>query len=405
MKRILFVDDDVTVLDALKREFGARDAQWEVAFATNGENALAALALQPADVIVSDMRMPGMDGAALLAQVQESYPATVRVVLSDDADPATLARAGAVAHRLLPKPCRVDDLVNVVQRSLKLHEMRKRAELFSSTIGVASLPSRPGIYVELINALGDPRSTPDDFALVVGQDAAVAAKVLQLANSAFFGNGREVIRVRDAIVYLGANTLKGLTLSAEAFARFRPALVPAGFDVRALRLHSTLVARVAGKLVGPGPVRDDAVTAALLHDIGQLVLATHSSEYFADILASSMLEQRTLAEVERERSGVTHAEIGAYLLDLWGLPHGVVEAVAYHEDPSAFALKGELDAVGVVYIADRLCSEFVLNREDEARPPKPLDEEYIAALGVADKIDTWRGMAAKVLDELGTPVG
>jgi HD-like signal output (HDOD) protein len=117
------------------------------------------------------------------------------------------------------------------------------------------------------------------------------------------------------------------------------------------------------------------------------------------------MEQRSIAEVERERSGVTHAEIGAYLLDLWGLPHGVVEAVGYHEDPLPFSTEPQLDAVAIVYIADRLCSELVVSRDDENRPPKPLDPEYLEALGVSDKVAGWRQIANRMLEETGAPVG
>jgi HD-like signal output (HDOD) protein/CheY-like chemotaxis protein len=401
-KNILFVDDEPAALESVRAEIAAR-TEWNVTFVQSGEEALAELGSCPSDVVVSDMRMPGMDGAALLAQVQELYTDTVRLVVSSDSEPATLARAGAVAHRLLAKPVDTDELLRVIKRSLVLGEMRRRADLFGATIGVASLPARPGIYVELITELGNPRSGPDDLARIVEQDGAMSAKILQLANSAFFGNGRDVVRVRDAVIYLGANTLKGLTLSAEAFARFKPQLVPAGFDVKSLRRHSALVARLAGAMVPPGRVRDDAVTAALLHDIGQLVLATNASDYFADILSTALLEQRAMAEVERDRSGVTHAEIGAHLLDLWGLPHGIVEAVAYHEDPSPLSTDQGLDAVAVVHIADRLASELVLDKDEEDMPAKPIDPEYIAALGVGDRIDGWRRAAVAMVDEVAMP--
>ena len=120
MTRILFVDDQQQVLDSLRDALRPQRHEWEMLFATSGADALAELERAPCDVVVSDMRMPGMDGAALLGHVEHSHPAAIRIVLSGSTEREVVMRAAAVAHRLLAKPCDVEELVRVVTRSCAL---------------------------------------------------------------------------------------------------------------------------------------------------------------------------------------------------------------------------------------------------------------------------------------------
>ena len=142
LKRILFVDDELFMLDSLRDALRKHRRVWEMRFATSGAEALAELEAQPADVIVSDIQMPGMDGAALLARVQAQYPATIRLVLSGYADPQVIARAATSAHRILAKPCNIDELALVIKRSCALHELTEQAEQYRVTAGHHDPPLR-----------------------------------------------------------------------------------------------------------------------------------------------------------------------------------------------------------------------------------------------------------------------
>jgi HD-like signal output (HDOD) protein len=394
-KRILFVDDEPYCLESLKDVTRRYRHVWHVDFASGGEEALAALAEEPADVVISDMQMPVIDGAALLTEVSERYPTTIRMVLSGHANPRDLTRAAIVSHRFLSKPCDFAQLHSLITRSCALRELTGQAEAYRAITGTTTLPSRPGLYTELNQTLCDPRWQPNQVAAVIERDVAIAAKVLQLANSAFFGVGHKVTGVRDSVMYLGVETIRSLTLTAEAFGKLAPKAIP-GFSIDEFQRHAMLVAGITGQILPEGRAQQEAVTAALLHDIGELVLIAESPRRWAQLNEEARRRRLPLQEIELEREGVTHAGTGAYLLSLWGLPDGVVEAVAHHHDPGS--VPGlELDAIAAVHIADALAHELQPTT-DESPPPSTLDEALLDRLGLRPRLDGWRHVASQLAE-------
>jgi HD-like signal output (HDOD) protein/ActR/RegA family two-component response regulator len=394
MKQILFVDDEMHILESLRDALRPRRREWRMTFVSDGEAALAELDRQPYDVVVSDMRMPGMDGAALLGHVQRLHPDTVRIVLSGFAEVEVVARAATVAHRFLAKPCDIDELTGVVERSCALNDLTRREDLRRAATGTASLPPVPRLFAELTSLLGDPSATPTEAAALISQDVAVAAKVLQLANSAFFGPRRHVSQIEQAVVYLGLNTVRTLVLSAGAFEALPTRQPIPHFSIEELERHGTVVGRVVHQMLHDDPRRDDAVAAGLLHDIGMLVLAAQQPEHLGAALIAANDQQRPLVEVERDHTGVTHAEVGAHLLALWGLSHDVVESVAYHHEPRP--ARNGLDPAAAVYIADTLLAQCgAASASGRQLPAAPLDMGYIAALGVTGRLDEWRELVAR----------
>jgi HD-like signal output (HDOD) protein len=386
MRHVLFVDDEPHVLDSLRDALRSRRAEWTMAFACGSEAALEALEKQEYDVVVSDMRMPGMDGADLLARVRTLQPSTVRIVLSGYADLDVLMRATAVSHRFLGKPCDTSDLIRVVERSCAIAELGERESRRRAATRAAELPCIPGIYHELTAVLNNPDASVEHVAALVEQDIAVSARVLQLANSAFFARSRQMSRIADAVVLLGLGTLRALVLSAGALGAFEPMPPIEGFKLEQIQRRAISVAAVVRRILEPGPEQDNAVAAAMLRDIGLLVLAVEEPERLAATFDASVSEHRPLADIEYERFGVSHAEVGAHLLALWGLPHTIVEAVAFHHRPQA-AHDPVLDPVAAVAIGDALV------REAEGRAAS-LDMGYVESLGVEDRLPSWRVVAA-----------
>ena len=388
MKRVLFVDDEPHVLESLRDALRPWRRELSMTFAANGPTALDELALEPYDAVVSDMRMPGMDGAELLREVQRAQPATVRIVLSGYAEIESVARAATVAHRFLSKPCDVDELVSVIRRSCDINSLVEQDELRDAASGTGRLPSVPRLYSDLTSMMNDPDASISDAARLVEQDAGMTAKVLQLANSAFFGRTRQVSELDDAISYVGLSTLKALALSADAMEAFQPAFEIEGFSIERLQAHTDLTARIVRRLVTAGCDGDTAVAAALIHDVGILVLASRAPDYLAAVLERAEREDRPLFEIEQDERGFTHADVGAHLLGLWGLPPAIVEAVAYHHRPAA-AHGPTMGAITTVHVASVLADESVLK----------LDMGHLERMGVTDQVARWREIAAAEQEE------
>jgi HD-like signal output (HDOD) protein/CheY-like chemotaxis protein len=392
MRHILFVDDDPNVLDGLRDALRPRRREWRMTFVNGGEAAIDVLEREAVHIVVSDLRMPGIDGATLLTKVAWMQPEAVRIVLSGQADPATIGRVAAVAHRILVKPSPIEDITRVLERSCVLLDVTGEVQMIRAAAGACALPSAPDTYLELVDLLGRADASTAELVAVVKRDIAISAKVLQLANSGYFGCDQPVSSVSDAVALLGHETLRALVFSAEAFQTFDvPASIP-GFTLAALEHRSLQVGRLAHKLSEGMPGADDAFAAGLLLDVGLLVLAAHKPECLAEILMAAEREGRPAHEIELARHGITHAEIGAHLLALWGLPHTIVEAVAHHHFPLRSPVPA-FDAVAVAHIADALVAD------SEAGPPHEtaisrIDIDYLERIGVADRLADWQRLAA-----------
>ncbi len=390
-KRILFVDDDEYLLEGLRDALRPQRRRWTMTFVSGAAKALAAVDEQPQNVVVSDLRMPGVDGAALLARIREVTPAAIRIVLSGQADLETLARAAGVAHRLLAKPCDIDELIDMVNRCCILQEMMMRAECRRRSGGSTALPSVPRSYAKLTELLTSGQATAADAAAIVEEDMAVAAKVLQLANSAYFGRRNPVSRVREAVAYLGLDALRALALSAGVFQEFKMNPPIPRFDLEALQLHCSRVAHLAHTIGGELGIKEAVFAAGLLHDVGILVLAAEDRDMLSVILERAHREHRAVYEVERELQLCGHAEVGAHLLALWGLPQTITDAVACHHDPPGPG--APFDVTAVTYIANALIHAAESAAAPDISPSYDAECDYLGNPALAAHLPRWHELA------------
>lgn len=396
--RLLFVDDEADLLAGLRLTLRKERDRWSVRFAGGGEEALALLAEEPADVVVSDMRMPGMDGAELLQRVRAAHPETIRIVLSGQADERLAMRAVPVAHQWLSKPCDRDRLVLTIDRAVETSRILTSDRVRRIVGGLASLPAPPRTFQDLMALLMDPEASSERVSELVEQNPALAARVLQMANSAFFGLMRKVASVRDALGMLGFDTLSQLVLTAEVIEAVRTDGQVAGCWYEHFRDDGLLVARVAARILQGDARASAASSAGLLHDLGQLVLARHARREFESAWELARATGRSLEETEREAIGATHSEVGAALLGVWGLPSDVIEAVAHHHVPSRIDVR-ELDPLLAVHVAQALSHEaWALVEPDRTVGPAgngQLDRALLARLGLLGKLAGWRKIAAE----------
>jgi putative nucleotidyltransferase with HDIG domain len=377
MKSILFVDDERAVLDGLRARLRALSSKWTMKFVESGALAITEMQERPYDVIVTDMRMPTMSGATLLEHVGANWPQTIRVVLSGYSELEMTTRLVPLAHQYLSKPCQPRQLENVIERCLLLHDLLSRPQLRAVVGRIQKLPSLPAIYAAFQSILRDESVTNAEVAALVTADAALAARVLQIVNSAFFRLAKRISSVEQAVAYLGFKTVRNLAMSVEVFSQW-PGGLCSGLDLGLLQLHAQGVAAAANALAAKTTFADDAMLAGLLHDIGYWVLAQECPEELGKAVALSISARVPLCTAETQIIGASHAEIGAYLLGIWGLPHSVVEAVAHHHQPGRVS-HSEFDVLAAVVSAHALVPSDDATAFGGDVPPDPkIDATYLA---------------------------
>jgi HD-like signal output (HDOD) protein len=353
MKDILFVDDERDLLDGLRARLYKHRHDWNMMFVASGAEALAVFEQQHIDLIVSDVRMPGMDGGQLLTTVKQRWPTTVRIIVSGYADPVQAVRLTSLCHQYIAKPCDSQVLENIIERCFNLQDVLAQEPLRRVVGRIGKLPALPKTYSRLQAALSQPSVTAGEIADIVTADAAIASKVLQITNSAFFRLRKPMVRIKDAVTYLGFATIRNLVLSAEIFSQWTSPRNSLGVDPEQLQNHAQLAAAACKSLAGGRATPDDAWLAGLLHDIGYWVLAQECPDELEKALELSRSQGLPLVDCERLTTGATHAEIGAYLLGLWGLPYSIVEAVALHHAPASVSPQG-YDLLGALAVSHAL---------------------------------------------------
>ena len=400
MKRLLFVDDDLNVLDGLRRMFYSMRDRWEMEFVTNAEAALLACAEHPFDIVVSDLRMPGMDGIELLSVIRDQYPGTARIILSEFAGMELLTRAVSIAYRVLLKPCNPFELTETVERIGVLQDVFCKPAMRQFIGALGELPTLSSTYMDLTRALGQSHTSVSTIAKIVGQDVGMSAKMLQVVNSGFFGLSHRATSVEQAVSYLGTDAIKTLALHSEAFRMFVPsARIPNSFWEKTQR-HSRRTAIIAGTLPVSREIREATIVAALLHDAGTLALASTVPEQFCGVLDEMKNRNCSQAEAEEARLGTTHAEIGAYLLGLWGIHSVAVEAIAHHHHPSRIKHAG-LDCSLAVYLSNLLAHEVEIHPDGcNGEYLSDTDRRELEAVGLLDQLPVFWDRALEALGEM-----
>ena len=398
-QKILFVDDEPNILDSMRRLLHGMRQEWDIAFAHGGEEALGLLAQGPFDVVVSDMRMPGMDGAQFLTKVQDHFPATIRIILSGHSEAGAVLKAVKPAHQFLSKPCTPNEIKRVIKRALALRSILNNEAVKRVITSIDSLPAMPALFMQLVEELQKDEPPVITVGNMISQDVGMSTGILKVVNSSFFGLRTHISGLHHAITLLGIETIKALVLSVHLFTRYTadPSL---GFSFEGLWRHSVQVGGLARTIAqletSDTRIVDICSMAGLLHDVGKLVLACHFAEDYKKILDSVRRENRPLYEMEQFHLGVTHAEIGAYLLGLWGLDEDVVEAVFHHHSPERQASPAVMP-LAPVHAANALEHEFTVINPDRA--PHPMNLIYMTEQGLSEQIPLWRETCARNVSE------
>ena len=400
-RRILLVDDEPVVLDVLRLQLAQRlnPEQYELLFATSGQEALAIMEQQPVDLIVSDIRMPQMDGITLLATVMEKYPQTARFVLSGLSDRDLVKQSLVSTHQFLPKPCSEGVLAHAIRRTCELRNILQKEELVRAVAQIKALPSMPGLFSQVMQEMKSQDASMQQIGDIIARDVGMSIKVLQLVNSSFFGLSRKVDSPAHAVALLGLEMIKAIVLMTQTFAQTNMPRAK-GFSMGRLWDHSLLSAQcamaIARKSCPDKKAADDAFMSGMLHDVGKLILVANHPEMFEAILALMAQEKLTMLEAERRILHATHGELGGYLLGLWGFSEPVIETCIFHFRPSETSceLFGSLAAV---HVANAMVNRF---RPERINPRAgELDMDFLRRLKVESRVSEWETLCRGICQQ------
>jgi putative nucleotidyltransferase with HDIG domain len=392
MRQILFVDDQPEVLHGIERMLFDRCDEWQMAFADGGKTALQLMEDNPYDVVVSDMRMPGMDGADLLNEVARRQPFIVRIILSGYSEREMVMKSVRATHQFLAKPLDSRRFQHILERAFELRHLLTHEKLKGIITSMKTLPSLPTVYYELMRELQNPDITMTKIGQLIAKDVGMTAKLMQLVNSSFFGLPVHISDPVHAAKLLGADVIKGLVLSVQVFAQFDK-LALSGFSLERFTEHSLAVASlakiIAATVTTDKKVVDNAFIGGMLHDVGKLVLAEYKTTEYDKALA--MAKEQSVAEWQAERNviGTSHAEVGGYLLGIWGLPDEIIECAAYHHHPGNFA-DTNITPMTAVHLANALETDLPLQHHDAFG--SAIDMEYLRELNLESKLPEWQNI-------------
>jgi HD-like signal output (HDOD) protein/ActR/RegA family two-component response regulator len=390
---VLFVDDEQRILDGLRRQLRSHRDQWDIRFAISGEEALRMLEEEPADAVVSDMRMPGMSGGALLQLVLQRHPSTIRIMLSGQADPAELVRELGPIHQYLQKPCNPGTLCTAIHRTWSLARLLRSPKLLKAATRVTALPPYSDTQEALVRELIKPDAEIDVVARIIERDPALTVKVMQLVNSAFFGTPRRIESVQQAVVLLGLKTIHAIVVSGRLF----DFIAQPGVNAEAVTQMwnvSIALGESAGRLASLAgaskAVQQQARLGGVLSLVGRATLMTSEPEIYGVLERKACAEGRSLLDCETEHFQATQDDVGAYALGLWGFADELVEAVAFQSEPSRLVKPGLSHPATYLHLARVLRGA----EPNEFGAGLKLDAAHIDGLGLGHLVDRRTGVAA-----------
>ena len=397
MYTLLFVDDQREILNAIRRTLMQRMDEWDVHVATSGEEALQMIEAIAFDVIITDIKMPCMNGAELLEKVAAKHPSSLRFVLSGYTERELVYRTIGNVHQFLAKPMDTNELIEAIQKAIDFRDRLLPEKIQTMVNGLKHLPSFPAIYNELMDALRTSTVSLSEVSEIVQKDVALTARVMQLVNSSFFASPIYVSGPSHAVSLLGTEIMKGLVISTYAFTAFKDSTARL-FSLPAFESHCMevggLAKRIAEEETNNCMVIDDAFIGGLLHDIGKLILASEMPDQYDRMNASAIDQGITQIEVETQELGTTHAEIGAYLLAAWGFRSDIVEAVTYQHNPAGGHSSG-FSPLTAVHVANYLAqeSEFELLYKTTG-----INHNYLEGLGMQHRLQQWKSLRSVSLN-------
>ncbi|MCC6953359.1 MAG: HDOD domain-containing protein [Deltaproteobacteria bacterium] len=394
MPRILVVDDDVDQLRSTCHGLKSELSDWEIVGATTGVEAVHIAEVSPVDVLLTDLELTDPDeGETLLSNIVDSYPSTSRIVISGNPHRALMMRSMGKVHQVLERPCPIDEAATTVLRVYALRKHLNSPDVLRVVNKIDKLPTLPDRFARLSQILGQDDYNQQDIIRLINEDVATSAQLLRIANSSFYARRYPIKAVEQALNLLGTMTVKMVVLSSDLFARCSKSTIRE-FGLEELWRHSLQVGRyaqlMARKAMLPPEVSEEAFSAGLLHDIGKLVFVQSLPNEYREALKLRKEEGISLHEAEDELFNATHADVGGYVLGMWGMPDSIVEACVYHHHPMACVCR-DISVLGLICAANAV--DHAKSGSEDSTLSTAEYEEYLHDSGSDEILAAWRDIA------------
>lgn len=359
--KILFIDDHENVLHSLKLSLRSMRNEWDMSFAPSGAQGLDMFRQILPDVVVTDMRMPDMDGASVLRNIRKYKPDVGKIILSGYSDKETVIRNMQLANEYLSKPCRTEELIAAIRKTLSTNDIVLNSEIKNIIAEIETVPSCSDAYERLVSELSNGRNDPEIIGDIISQDIALSTNILRIVNCTFFNFPKQAGDIKHAVQMLGAQALLNIIKSSQLFEKLKELEEPE-ISLKMLWDHSIRVARFA-KIIAAGSdlsetTSNDCVIASMFHDIGKFIFASKLKKQFSQVISLVKNENCTLDIAEKCILGSNHAEVGAYLLSRWGFSLEQVSILRFHHDPKVMDSESVTPQM-VLFVADSMDHELV----------------------------------------------
>jgi HD-like signal output (HDOD) protein len=324
---------------------------YSVFSANNGKKAIEVLEEEKIDLLITNIRLEDMNGLELLKFVKKTYPLIFRVVIGKHQEEKDVISAlrNNLAKMYLSKSWDSERINSIINKIFSIEDILKNKELLKIINNIGGLPTLPDIYSRLCFEI-EKGTSIGEIAKIIEEDQSIAATVLKIVNSGFYGIRTGSIQY--AISYLGLNNIKNIILTngvlnnvnADKCSYFNPELL-----WKHSYFSNKLVILIYKKLLNKN-IDNLNLTAGLLHDIGKIVLIKRISEEYPKV-NELIKDNKRISFEDREILGISHQQIGGYLLKWWDIPYPIVEAAVFHHSPLDNRVINK-ELVSVVHLAD-----------------------------------------------------
>jgi putative nucleotidyltransferase with HDIG domain len=388
-KNILLVDDDILVLKALKRSLRQFKDQCNVFYAQSAQEALEQLDQAVIDVLITEVRLIIGDSELFLRSFLKQHPGAARIILTGYTAGDAIFKFAGLAHQLLAKPWSDEILIETIQRADLISQLLSDERLKRTLHLIENFPSIPSVYLELTEKLKTSESSMEEIGEIIIRDPSLTIKLLQIVNSPYYGLPMPVTDPQKAVTLLGLDIVKGFVLTSGIFKQYEQHSV-VGLQIDALWQHSlksaNIVRQIAKQEHLEKEIGEASFIACLLHDVGKIIIASNFPDEHKEICSRTASDGLPAWHAEQMVLGVSHAEIGAYLLGLWGLPLTIIKAVQEHHRPNVNE-HTQIDQTVLVHVANAIEKASVTPPGD---PAADLNAEFVARLQLGNSIVKWQ---------------